>query len=151
MDTLFTKEPATIEWIAGFNADDVLVDIGANVGMYSIWSARTRGVRVFAFEPEAQNFALLNRNIVANDLTQRVKAFCLGLSNDTGYGELYLSSSLLGDSCHAVGERLDWKLQPFNTPLTQGCVSPRWTSWWHARPSPCPATSRSMSTASSTR
>ena len=66
VDSLFTKEPDTIEWIRGFQADEVFVDIGANVGMYTIWAAKTRGVRTFAFEPESQNYALLCRNIVLN-------------------------------------------------------------------------------------
>ena len=38
-------------------------DVGANVGMYTVFAAPTRGARVFAFEPEAQNYAMLNRNI----------------------------------------------------------------------------------------
>src|SRR5690349_18823938 len=77
VDSLFEKEPVTIEWIAGFAPDDVFVDVGANVGMYSIWAAKTRKTRVFAFEPEAQNYSLLNRNIVLNDLSDRVRAYCL--------------------------------------------------------------------------
>ena len=54
VDSLRSKEPDTIAWIAGFQPGEVLVDIGANVGMYTIWAAKTRGVRVFAFEPESQ-------------------------------------------------------------------------------------------------
>src|SRR5262245_6260043 len=77
VDSIYEKEPITLQWIAGFNGTDVLVDIGANVGMYTIWSAKTRGVRVFAFEPEAQNYALLNRNIAMNQVGNLVKAYCL--------------------------------------------------------------------------
>ena len=36
-----------------------LLDVGANVGMYSVF-AGLRGVRVVAFEPESSNYALLN-------------------------------------------------------------------------------------------
>ena len=49
--TFFTKEPETIAWMGEFGSGEVMVDVGANVGMYSIWAAKTRGVRVFAFEP----------------------------------------------------------------------------------------------------
>src|SRR5262245_61396819 len=41
VETIFTKEPCTLEWIETFSADDVLFDIGANVGTYSIWAAAT--------------------------------------------------------------------------------------------------------------
>ena len=74
--TLASKEPETLEWIASFQPGDVLVDVGANVGTYSIWAAKTRSVRVFAFEPESQNYALLNRNIFLNNLSENVTAYC---------------------------------------------------------------------------
>jgi len=122
-DTLFTKEPDTIEWIAGFAPDDVLVDIGANVGMYTIWAAKARGVRVFAFEPEAQNYALLNRNIHANGLEDRVQAFCVALSDAAGLGRLYLCELVAGGSCHSFGESVDHNNRPRSSPFSQGCVS----------------------------
>jgi len=36
--TLFEKEPETIDWINSFRKEDVFWDIGANVGIYSIWA-----------------------------------------------------------------------------------------------------------------
>jgi FkbM family methyltransferase len=123
VDSLFQKEPCTIEWIAGFRRDEVLVDVGANVGMYTIWSAMTRGVRVFAFEPESQNYALLNRNILANGLDERVTAYCLALSDRAGLGELHLSRFQAGGSCHSLNERVDFKHDPMRPAYTQGCVS----------------------------
>jgi FkbM family methyltransferase len=100
VETLFTKEPDTIEWIAGFESEAVLVDIGANVGMYTIWAAKTRGTRVFAFEPESQNYALLNRNIARNRVGDLVTAYCASLSDTAGFGQLALSGFLLGSSVH---------------------------------------------------
>ena len=76
VESLYEKEPCTIEWIASFRATDIFVMWGANVDMYSIWSAVTRKARVYAFEPESQNYALLNRNIAVNQLGGQVKAFC---------------------------------------------------------------------------
>ncbi|MFN9490193.1 MAG: FkbM family methyltransferase, partial [Betaproteobacteria bacterium] len=63
VDSIYDKEPWTLEWIASFKPGEIVVDCGANVGMYTIWAAATRRTRVYAFEPEAQNYALLNRNI----------------------------------------------------------------------------------------
>ena len=40
--TILTQEPETIEWISGFSPDQTLVDIGANVGMYTIWVNHAR-------------------------------------------------------------------------------------------------------------
>jgi FkbM family methyltransferase len=125
VDTLFTKEPSTVEWISGFAAGEVLVDIGANVGMYTIWAAKTRGTRVYAFEPESLNFGLLNRNIVLNSVGGLVKAYCLGLSDRQGFSELHLSSFMAGGSCHSLGEQVDYKHEPMQPAYSQGCVSAR--------------------------
>jgi len=123
VDSLFEKEPITIDWISGFAAGECLVDVGANVGMYTIWAAKTRGVKVWAFEPEAQNYALLNRNIVLNQLGEQVKAYCLALSNRSGYSELHLSDLPVGGSCHSLGERVDFNLRPMQPVYSQGCVA----------------------------
>jgi FkbM family methyltransferase len=125
VDSLFDKEPSTIEWIAGFARDEVLVDVGANVGMYTVWAAKTRGVRVYAFEPEAQNYGLLNRNLLANALGERVKAYCLALSDVEGFSELHLSTLKPGGSCHSLGERVDFNHRPMQPKFSQGCVSAR--------------------------
>ena len=125
VDSLFEKEPITIEWIGELAAGEVLVDVGANVGMYTIWAAKTRGARVFAFEPEAQNYALLNRNIAMNGVDAQVKAYCVALSDAGGYSELHLSDLRPGGSCHSLGERVDFKHEPMNPKYTQGCVAAR--------------------------
>jgi FkbM family methyltransferase len=125
VDSLLEKEPITIQWIAEFSRGDVLVDVGANVGMYSLWAAKTRGARVFAFEPEAQNYALLNRNIALNDLGGRITAYCLALSDEAGYSELHLSALQIGGSCHSLGERVDFRHQPMTPAFSQGCIAAR--------------------------
>jgi FkbM family methyltransferase len=123
VESLFTKEPDTIEWIAGFAEGETLVDIGANVGMYSIFAARTRGARVFAFEPESQNYAILNRNIHLNRLSRLVSAYCTALSDRSGFSELHLSMFVPGASCHSYGTSLDHNNQPAVSQFAQGCVA----------------------------
>ena len=121
--TLFTKEPETIEWIAGFNPGEVLIDVGANVGLYTIWAAKTRAVKVFAFEPESQNYAILYKNIVLNDLSEQVVAYCAALSDESRFSLLHLSEFKTGGSIHTFGEDLDYKLEPRLSEIRQGCIS----------------------------
>jgi len=123
VDTLFDKEPITLEWIAGFKPGEVLVDVGANVGMYTIWAARTTGATVYAFEPESLNYALLNRNIFYNGVSDRVHAYCLALSDHAGLGELHLSRFLAGGSCHSLDEKVDPYHRPATPAFSQGCVA----------------------------
>ena len=117
------KEPWTLEWIEGFGAGDVLLDVGANVGMYTIWAAMTREARVFAFEPEAQNYALLNRNIALNGVADRVRAYCAGLSDASGLSVLHISDTRAGGSNHALGEALDFQHQPLAVAHVQGSLA----------------------------
>lgn len=121
--SIYEKEPWTLEWIAEFKPDDVLVDCGANVGMYTIWAAVTRRARVYAFEPESQNYALLNRNIRLNGLAGQVKAYCMGLSDASGLFDLHMADLRVGGSCHSVGEALDFKHEPLQAQFVQGCIA----------------------------
>lgn len=123
VESIYTKEPWTLEWIADFKAGEILLDCGANVGMYTIWAAATRGVRVYAFEPESQNYSLLNRNIQSNRLQDRVKAYCMGLSDKSGLFDLHMADLRVGGSCHAVDEALDAHLRPLQALFTQGCIA----------------------------
>lgn len=61
--TFSTKEPETLEWLDTIPNEAVLWDIGANVGLYSIYAAKRGRVRVFSFEPSVFNLELLARNI----------------------------------------------------------------------------------------
>ena len=58
-ETFSTKEPETLEWVDSLNENSVLWDIGANVGLYSIYAAKTRKCKVFSFEPSIFNLELL--------------------------------------------------------------------------------------------
>lgn len=123
VETLLTKEPDTIEWVREFAPGEVLLDVGANVGMYTVLAAVTRGVRVFAFEPESQNYAILNRNIAENGLADRAVAFCVALADTTGFERLYLSEFVTGGSCHSFGESVDFRGDPMAARFVQGCYA----------------------------
>lgn len=120
--TLYSKEPDTILWLNSLRVGDILYDVGANVGMYSIYAA-ARGIRVFCFEPEAKNFALLNRNIQLNNLQDRASAFGLALGLRTQLDYLHLSSDLVGGAINNFGEAVDYNGRPFSPIHTQGAMS----------------------------
>ncbi len=49
-------------------AGDIVVDVGAHIGYYTLMFARLAGPtgKVYAFEPDPENFALLRRNVELN-------------------------------------------------------------------------------------
>lgn len=67
VETLYTKEPETIEWINNFPEHSILWDIGANVGMYTIYAAN-KGHFVVAFEPSSREYGILKKNIELNNV-----------------------------------------------------------------------------------
>lgn len=83
----------------------IFVDVGANIGYFSVLAANVVGEhgRVFAFEPDPANFGLLEASCRLNGLEERVDAVQGGLSASAGSGRLYLSEDNLGDHQVYVG------------------------------------------------
>ena len=128
-NTLHDKEPDTLNWINNFSKNDILIDIGANVGMYSLRAAVKYGVKVYAFEPESQNYAILCKNIMINNAADKVIGYCIAISDgehgDDGvyFDKLNLSSFAAGDSCHSFGSDVDYNLKPKVSVFHQGSIS----------------------------
>lgn len=77
------------------NADDLFVDVGANIGFYTVAigaSLKKRGGRgqVFAFEPFRNNLDRLEENIALNALQPICLVQEFGLSDQAGTSELTL-------------------------------------------------------------
>jgi FkbM family methyltransferase len=102
--TFSTKEPETLEWIAGIPRDATLWDVGANVGLYTCYAAKARGCRVFAFEPSVFNLEILARNIFLNDLTQQVVIVPLPLSDRLQISTLNMTTMDWGGALSTFGE-----------------------------------------------
>ena len=77
------KEPWTVRWIEEYlEPGEVLYDVGANVGAYSLIAAvGVPGSRVVAFEPGPANFAALCANLELNAVVERVIAVPLALGD----------------------------------------------------------------------
>ncbi len=120
--TLLSKEPETIEWIDGFDEGDTFWDIGANVGVYSIYAAIDRRIRVLAFEPSAGNYFLLNRNIELNRLNDALRAFCIAFSDRGGLDALNMQSTGLGGALSSFGVTVDESGHEFAPAFRQGMI-----------------------------
>lgn len=123
-ETLLTKEPSTIEWLDTLPEGDVLWDIGANVGSYTVYASIMRSMRVLAFEPEAWNLAFLNQNLALNSL-DKTTAYGMAIleSSVSRFTKLYLSNITIGGSNHAAGEPLNFKMEKMDPVFEQGCIA----------------------------
>lgn len=124
IDTLYSKEPDTIAWVNGMQMGDVLFDVGANMGQYSLLAAK-KGVRVHAFEPESQNFALLCRNIAINKMGGLVTPWAIALSDASSFAQFHVQQLLAGNSCNSFDAAVDYHLQPREYVFQQGCYGCR--------------------------
>ena len=69
--SLLTEEPLMITWIRSMHRDDVVLDVGANVGIYTIPIAK-RVQTVYACELDPLNIAILKENMFLNGVTEHV-------------------------------------------------------------------------------
>jgi FkbM family methyltransferase len=105
-----TKEPGTIAWLDELQPGDVFYDIGANIGIYTIYAAEKVGPmgHVYAVEPHLANAVSLLKNIEANGFQDRVTVVCVALSHVSGWSRfLYrdLTAGASGSQVHnPVGE-----------------------------------------------
>lgn len=70
---------------------DIVIDIGANIGYYSLLASKLVGEegKVYAFEPEPKNFGLLKRNIELNGARNIIPVQAI-VADRAGRGKLFL-------------------------------------------------------------
>jgi hypothetical protein len=64
--------------------DELFADVGANVGAFSVLAGSVAGARVKAFEPSADTFKILERNLRLNGLQDRAKAIHAAVGKSQG-------------------------------------------------------------------
>jgi len=77
---------------------NIVLDIGANIGYYTLIAAKLVGKdgKVFAFEPDPNNFLLLKKNVKLNNY-QNVTLVNKAISDKSKNIKLYLSKNNFGD------------------------------------------------------
>jgi FkbM family methyltransferase len=102
-ETVLSKEVDTIRWIDGFKKGDVFWDIGANVGVFSLYASARHELIVLAFEPSAANFYVLSRNIQLNHVAHLINAYCIAFADRTHLGFLNLATENMGGALNQFG------------------------------------------------
>lgn len=107
-ESFSTKEPETLEWIDSIPEDAAVWDVGANIGLYSIYAAKKRNCRVYAFEPSVFNLELLARNIFANGLIEQVCIVPVALSDRLGPNKMRMTATEWGGALSTFGQNFGW-------------------------------------------
>lgn len=145
-ETYTTKEPETLEWIERyFQPGDVMYDVGANIGLYSLFAAKhLRGrCKVYAFESEALNHGRLSKNIHLNGLSGVVLPCCVAVTDRLCFDTFYLNphnfekmaggqSLVSGSALHSFGVAEDYGGRSFRPFHEQGTVGVSLDYLWQA-------------------
>lgn len=114
-------EEKTIKWISEYiQENDCFYDIGANAGTFTILSAVERKANVISFEPESQNYAILNRNIFLNKVSDKVKAYNIALNDETKFSILNISNFKMSGSGHNFDTSKNFSHSEFTPVFKQG-------------------------------
>jgi len=104
-DTFWTKEPETIAWIESFGPDDVFFDIGANIGVYSLYAGWLKeekqshpGLEIYAFEPVEVNYQQLIRNKKDNEFSKWFRTWRCAVGGYSGCCLLQVPKTACGES-----------------------------------------------------
>ena len=115
IQTFYTKEPETLEWINNFtsyNEKIIFWDIGANIGLYSIYAAiKWKNIDIHSFEPSSSNLRILSRNISINDLHNKIFINPIAL-NDANQNKFQLMNETMfleGSALHSFGSELNFE------------------------------------------
>jgi FkbM family methyltransferase len=106
--TFSTKEPETLEWIDSIQKNSILWDVGANIGLYSIFAAKRKNCKVWAFEPSVFNLELLARNIYVNELSKQICIVPVALSDNSGSSQMRMTTTKWGGALSTFGQDFGW-------------------------------------------
>ena len=102
----YKREKVTMHWLRVLvDPNDVVYDIGANVGAYSLYAGNIvsgGNGQVLAFEPAFTNFFPLGRNIELNSLNQFVIPYSLAFGASTYASSMFLRSTERGEAMHGM-------------------------------------------------
>ena len=121
VNTFFTKEPETLEWINSFKNKDKFIfwDIGANIGLYSIYNAlKNKNSITIAFEPSTSNLRVLSRNVSINNLENKIRIFPIPLTNKKNCFQTMNEKKFVeGGALNAFGTDINFEGKKFSSKM----------------------------------
>jgi FkbM family methyltransferase len=106
---MLIREPETLRWIEDMTSNDVFLDIGCNVGVFTLYAAVAAKARVIALDPLPFNISGLVRNARLNQATDRISAFCVAMTDRTRIADLQMipDASVTGGAGSTFDQPID--------------------------------------------
>ena len=113
-ETFWTKEPETIEWIRQSLAHGtdvgILVDVGANIGEFSLYANKRFGnsVKILAIEPDPIASECMKNNLNLTEIVIQE----VGVSSNSSIQEFFLKTTSADSSLHSpIGDSLKIRVE----------------------------------------
>jgi FkbM family methyltransferase len=120
--SVLAEEPLMISWVKAMKPNDVVLDIGANVGMYTVLIA-DKVETVYACELDSLNVSILKENLYLNDLLEKVIIIPVACGSKAKVVDVKFRSLSYGDALQLIAGGDE--TQTFGShPDTTGYVAP---------------------------
>lgn len=96
------KEPWTQAFVDRVKPGELFIDVGANVGAYTLIAA-TAGARVIAIEPFYANAGRMGENLALNNALRNVLLLQMALGEEDGVTEFHIGDLRAGSASHILG------------------------------------------------
>ena len=100
--SFYSEEPMMIDWLKSFKENDIFLDIGANVGIYTL-PAISKCKFVYASELDMKNNAILFENLVKNDFQNKCLIINFGVSDKNNIEKIFYRDNSVGDALQSIG------------------------------------------------
>lgn len=99
-------EPELFDWFETFEANSTYFDMGASSGVFAVYAALKAQVKVYAFEPDAQNYCTADINIFLNSQDNPkmdINLFNMAVSDTLKTDKMYIRRYRAGDHNKILG------------------------------------------------
>jgi len=90
--------------------DSVVIDIGANIGAFSLFAAQMGAQKIFAYEPNKEAFDILQKNIRANNVGHKIYPYNLALSDQDNVALKFPKESSPYNTAHSSQDNQNYDL-----------------------------------------
>jgi FkbM family methyltransferase len=102
--SFYSEEKIMVEWLKTFSQKDIFLDIGANVGIYTI-PAAINAKHVYACELDFLNIGILKENIYLNNLNHKITILPFPALSNNKISKIYYRNFSKGDALQSINRK----------------------------------------------
>lgn len=103
---LFLKKEKEVRFFIDKYLDNnsTFIDIGANIGTFSLYAAVKKNALVHAFEPEYSNLSILKETIINSNLNKNIKPYSIAIGDKDRLTNLHITNLMPGSAMNMISD-----------------------------------------------